>query len=203
MLRSLLAASALLALACAAPGGNDDEDTTSHPGDADADTDTDSDTDTDTDADTDYEGDDAGECSDGADNDRDGDFDCDDADCAGSAACADPEPVVVRGDVHGILDWEYEDIQVDCTGDLELELDGSHLEGPAGCTFEQEFSPLSGTVSGDVSGTSFVGTWSAASEGMEFETRVEGRYQDGTLEASWSTDSPYGAFSGLMSGYAE
>jgi hypothetical protein len=33
------------------------------------------------------EGDDAGECSDGADNDRDGDFDCDDEDCAGSPDC--------------------------------------------------------------------------------------------------------------------
>ena len=33
------------------------------------------------------EGDDAGECSDGADNDLDGDFDCDDADCDGSPDC--------------------------------------------------------------------------------------------------------------------
>ena len=31
-----------------------------------------------------FEGDDAGECNDGADNDRDGLFDCDDPDCAGS-----------------------------------------------------------------------------------------------------------------------
>ena len=29
-----------------------------------------------------FEGDDAGECNDGADNDRDGLFDCDDPDCA-------------------------------------------------------------------------------------------------------------------------
>jgi hypothetical protein len=33
------------------------------------------------------EGQNAGECSDGADNDGDGDFDCDDADCAGSPDC--------------------------------------------------------------------------------------------------------------------
>lgn len=33
------------------------------------------------------EGQNPGECSDGADNDGDGDFDCDDADCAGSPDC--------------------------------------------------------------------------------------------------------------------
>ena len=37
------------------------------------------------------EGDDRGECSDGADNDRDGDFDCHDPDCDGSPDCADPD----------------------------------------------------------------------------------------------------------------
>lgn len=36
-----------------------------------------------------YEGDDPGECSDGADNDQDGDFDCDDADCSGAPECAE------------------------------------------------------------------------------------------------------------------
>ena len=34
-----------------------------------------------------YEGDDPGECSDGADNDKDGLFDCDDEQCSGSPAC--------------------------------------------------------------------------------------------------------------------
>ena len=38
-----------------------------------------------------FEGDDAGECSDGADNDRDGTFDCDDEGCQGSPDC-DAEP---------------------------------------------------------------------------------------------------------------
>ena len=36
-----------------------------------------------------YEGDEPGECSDGADNDKDGLFDCDDDQCAGSPACKD------------------------------------------------------------------------------------------------------------------
>jgi len=35
------------------------------------------------------EGDDPGECTDGADNDFDGDFDCDDSDCANSNDCSD------------------------------------------------------------------------------------------------------------------
>ncbi len=39
-----------------------------------------------------YEGDEAGECSDGADNDQDGDFDCDDAGCAGSPDCLSGDP---------------------------------------------------------------------------------------------------------------
>ena len=34
-----------------------------------------------------FEGDNIGECSDGADNDRDGLFDCDDPNCAGSPIC--------------------------------------------------------------------------------------------------------------------
>lgn len=37
---------------------------------------------------TDLEGDDPGECSDGADNDEDSLFDCDDPDCSSQAACA-------------------------------------------------------------------------------------------------------------------
>jgi outer membrane protein assembly factor BamB len=34
-----------------------------------------------------YEGDEAGECEDGADNDQDGDFDCADTDCQGAPVC--------------------------------------------------------------------------------------------------------------------
>lgn len=42
---------------------------------------------------TNWEGDDPGECSDGADNDRDSLYDCDDSDCAGSPDCSNPEDV--------------------------------------------------------------------------------------------------------------
>ncbi len=37
-----------------------------------------------------FEGDEAGECSDGADNDQDGLYDCNDPDCAGAAICTNP-----------------------------------------------------------------------------------------------------------------
>ena len=43
-------------------------------------------------AETEYEGDDAGECSDGADNDRDGLFDCNDPDCEASPVCDEDVP---------------------------------------------------------------------------------------------------------------
>lgn len=37
------------------------------------------------------EGDDPGECADGADNDSDGHFDCDDQDCSGAPDCPRPD----------------------------------------------------------------------------------------------------------------
>ncbi len=42
------------------------------------------------------EGDEAGECGDGADDDRDGDFDCDDTDCVGSPECEGGVSTVVE-----------------------------------------------------------------------------------------------------------
>lgn len=46
----------------------------------------------------DYEGDTAGECSDGADNDRDGLYDCEDLDCKNSPDCQeDPDPIDTGG----------------------------------------------------------------------------------------------------------
>ncbi len=44
------------------------------------------------------EGDEPGECSDGADNDGDGDFDCDDSDCYGSPVCDDDDTGSGGGD---------------------------------------------------------------------------------------------------------
>jgi hypothetical protein len=41
-----------------------------------------------------YEGDEPGECLDGADNDQDGLFDCDDPDCSGAPACVEEDEIV-------------------------------------------------------------------------------------------------------------
>jgi len=66
--------------------GSDDDDTGSDDDDTGSDDDdTGSDDD---DAGIPYEGDDPGECTDGADNDQDGLFDCDDPNCWGSPDCA-------------------------------------------------------------------------------------------------------------------
>ena len=72
-------AALLLLPACPAPGGGGGDDD-----DAAAD---DDDTNADDDDAVNIEGDQAGECSDGADNDGDGDYDCDDSDCAGAPDC--------------------------------------------------------------------------------------------------------------------
>lgn len=62
----------------------------------------------------DFEGDDPGECSDGADNDRDGAFDCDDKDCAASPDCkgkaSEPDaPPWASGDADEDEDEDDED----------------------------------------------------------------------------------------------
>ena len=49
----------------------------------------------------DFEGDAAGECTDGADNDRDGLFDCQDPDCAGHPDCAGGDAGTTGGDMGG------------------------------------------------------------------------------------------------------
>lgn len=62
----------------------DDDDTT----DDDDITDDDDDASDDDTGGDEFEGDEPGECTDGADNDQDGLFDCDDPNCAGSPDCA-------------------------------------------------------------------------------------------------------------------
>ncbi len=72
-LRNLITALSLVALvACQTDDSKDDDDGG--------------------DDDVEIEGDDAGECSDGADNDRNGAFDCDDPGCEGSPDCDEDDP---------------------------------------------------------------------------------------------------------------
>ncbi len=78
-----------------------------------------------------YEGDQAGECSDGADNDRDGLYDCDDPDCAASPDCEQTDtgdPLEVEGDEAGECDDG-----VDNDGDGATDCDDSGCDGDADC----------------------------------------------------------------------
>jgi hypothetical protein len=56
----------------------------------------------DSDNDVDFEGDDSGECGDGADNDQDGLFDCNDPDCTGSPDCASGDDVSENSGLPGV-----------------------------------------------------------------------------------------------------
>ena len=64
--------------------------------------------------DVEREGDDPGECDDGADNDSDGLFDCDDDDCAGAPVCG-------GGDADGDADGDGDS---DGDGDGDGDSDG-------------------------------------------------------------------------------
>ncbi|MCO4772716.1 MAG: hypothetical protein KDA24_21975 [Deltaproteobacteria bacterium] len=72
----LTLASSLTVYGCTTPRGDDDDD----------------------DSGPELEGDDPGECSDGADNDADGAFDCDDSDCAGAPDCQGDDDDAGHGD---------------------------------------------------------------------------------------------------------
>lgn len=66
------------------------------------------------------EGDDVGECNDGADNDSDGLFDCDDNDCSGSLVCQGGD-----GDVDSDGDGDLDgDADSDTDGDTDSDGDG-------------------------------------------------------------------------------
>ena len=74
--------------------------------------------------DREFEGDEPGECTDGADNDRDGDFDCDDKDCIGGPDCPEVDT--------------SERIDADTDVDADTDTDTDVWEPPPG---EMEYSP--------------------------------------------------------------
>ena len=75
----------------------------------------------DSDPGVDYEGDDTGECLDGADNDRDGLYDCDDPDCHGSPDCKQ------ESEDTGTFEEDTGAFEED-TGDNEIPDEGSDLD---------------------------------------------------------------------------
>jgi hypothetical protein len=110
------------------------------------------------------EGDNPGECTDGADNDADGFFDCDDNDCFGSPDCGDVE------DTGDIVEDPFEDKDGDGYSPDEGDCDDNNDDVNPGaveicnnvdddCNGEKDDSPVDGTVyyedaDGDTYGTS-------------------------------------------------
>ena len=97
------------------------------------------------------EGDDPGECEDGADNDFDGAYDCDDSDCAGAPACADDDDAADDDDDDAVGD-DDDSAAFDglIEGTIELDgaivLDSSPPHGVGiGLFLDEDFSPLGPT----------------------------------------------------------
>ena len=82
----------------------------------------------------DVEGDEAGECSDGADNDQNGLFDCDDEGCAGSPDCEEEtEDTDSEGDTDTDADADTDtDTDADGDGDVDTDTDTDSEPDPAG-----------------------------------------------------------------------
>lgn len=124
------------------------------------------------------EGDDAGECEDGADNDRDGKFDCDDPDCQGASACSEQE---INGDVNGFVEIRSgEGGGGSCTGTFRLSWSPTTGEatGTSSCFKSGE------TITGTMSGTSFEGYWLVSVDGYEISMRMTGGISGSTFAAS-------------------
>jgi formylglycine-generating enzyme required for sulfatase activity len=96
-------------------------------GDADSDGDTEIEPD-------EYEGDEPGECDDGADNDRDTLFDCDDPGCAGSPVCEGGDgDADVDADIDADVDADIDaDVDADSDGDVDADGDGDGDVGADG-----------------------------------------------------------------------
>lgn len=80
------------------------------------------------------EGDEAGECRDGADDDKDGAFDCDDEDCAGSPDCEETGPTTSTTPT---TDDDYP-----CTVTLVEPKEGGSYDLDDGCSAEVLFEVI-------------------------------------------------------------
>ncbi len=76
-----------------------------------------------------YEGDDPGECSDGADNDRDGAFDCDDFECENAPVCNGVPEADADTDADADSDTDADaDADSDADADADTDLQGGVCE---------------------------------------------------------------------------
>ena len=82
-----------------------------------------------------FEGDQTGECEDGADNDRDGLFDCDDPNCAGSAVCKVNEDNNTNQNDNGSTENGYSEFDDHKIVNLTNGIISSGYFDEAGCNF--------------------------------------------------------------------
>lgn len=201
MLRPLLVLLGLLALACAGPKKDESDD----PGTGGTDSNANPNGDTNGDTDVVFEGDDPGECSDGADNDRDGDFDCDDADCASSSDCAPPGPRAITGTVDGELRHHDPVLLVGCEGTLSLDWDveTGAANGTADCVDPDYGNTISGDIVGTFSGSTYDGIWSIEFFDLALDVPVSGRISGDHFTGTFDFDESWGYVMGDFDGYAD
>lgn len=121
-----------------------------------------------------YEGDDAGECSDGADNDRDGGFDCDDSDCALSPDCSDEADTDTDTDTDSDTDTDtdtdtdvdlpYRGVVVDYTLYWDFDTIWEQSYGFADCALVFSASADADSAEAGVGAYTFWGTWRLLSD---------------------------------------
>ena len=119
-----------------------------------------------------FEGDEPGECDDGADNDQDGLFDCDDPDCAGAPVCDEGDDDTGDDDT-GDDDTGDDDTGDDDTGDDDTGDDDDTTSADPG-------QPVI---------TSLLGTWDSSEARFDFEIYVQDSYCDlGQPTVRWFLD---------------
>ncbi len=149
-----------------------------------------------------YEGDNAGECADGADNDRDGDFDCDDPDCAASPDCDGSATVTFSGSVEGTR--ASGDGDEPCSGLFELTWNpGSGIASGVSECNANGIEVANGDVQGTVSGDELTGQLDGYTQGSPFSLDVTGTRDGDLVELTFAGDTYYGWVTGTMSGSAE
>jgi len=108
-----------------------------------------------------FEGDNPGECSDGADNDRDGLFDCDDDGCAGSPDCSAGTTDTDTGDTStGTVTQPGTDTDTDTTGtgtDTDLTTGGTTDTDTAGTTVSTDTTASTDTGATGTTGYTITG----------------------------------------------
>jgi hypothetical protein len=142
----------------------------------------------------DMEGDEPGECGDGADNDRDGLFDCDDDECAGSPDCEDEETDTdtdADADTDTDVDTDADadaDSDTDADSDADSDVEGyyqGHVEGLIMAGWDEQ--ECVGEAVFDIFDERYLEGWALCGGGwQEFEGDIDGLVAEGDIAGTWS-----------------